>query len=826
MGTVLSRRLCEVLGVAFFGLALLWVISLASYSATDPVVFFSTAAGRPGNFGGRVGALLAELAFQVLGYGAYLLPAALIVVGWHYFWVRALAAPWTKLAGGIVLFSAAGAVLAIAFGRLPIGGKAFPAGGALGAGVAGLLTEELNRSGALVLVLTALFLSLLMVTQLSFGTLAAAAAGIVRRAATERIAAVGAWREERRRDKQRQDVIRKHLDKGTSPETVEKAVTKGDAARAADAKRPSLAMLTANGRAATTGKAAATVAGMDDDEGDDLAVRAPAARAEATASAKPAAKAAAPPIAPSMTPQPPPKPREAARIAAPALPLSDAEPMKAPAERRKGDYTLPPLALLDAARAERKVDERLLMDAARHLEDKCREFSVEGSVTQIHPGPVVTTFELKPDAGVKYSKITGLSDDLSLAMKAESVLIDRIPGKSTVGIQIPNADREQISLREMLESESYQNAGSKLMMALGKTIHGEPYFADLATMPHLLIAGSTGTGKSVGLNSMLTSILYRATPDDVRLIMIDPKRLELGMYADIPHLLTPVVVDPKLAANALKWAVGEMEHRYKTMASEHVRNIEQYNRNMRIKIQGNEMLDNGEPPRTLPFIVVVIDELADLMMVAGHEVEESICRLAQMARAVGIHLILATQRPSVDVITGLIKANLPARISFRVSSKTDSRTILDANGADKLLGKGDMLFLPPSSHRLLRLHGAYISEQESARLASFLRKQGRPTYNIAITDDEKSVTSIEFDRDELYDEASRIVVTSRQASISFLQRRLRVGFSRAARLVDMMEADGLVSSGAGGKAREVLVPATYFDEVDNRYGKDDTVATP
>ena len=815
MGTVLSRRLCEVLGVAFFGLALLWVISLASYSAQDPVLFFSTAAGRPGNFGGRVGALLAELAFQVLGYGAYLLPAALVVVGWHYFWVRALTAPWTKFAGGVVLFAAGGAALAITFGRLPIGGKPFPAGGALGAGLAGLLTDQLNRSGALVLVLTALFLSLLMVTQLSFGAVAGAIGGYARRAVTDRISAFGAWREERRRDKQRQDVIRKHLEKGTSPETVEKAVIKADAARA-DGKRPSLAMPAATGKAS-----AAKGADLDDDD-DDVADRAPAARAEAAAPGKPAVKAT-PPMAPSVTPQPPPRPREAARIAAPSLPLTDAEPMKAPAERRKGDYTLPPLALLDAARAERKVDERLLMDAARHLEDKCREFSVEGSVVQIHPGPVVTTFELKPDAGVKYSKITGLSDDLSLAMKAESVLIDRIPGKSTVGIQIPNADREQISLREMLESEAYQNAGSKLMMALGKSIHGEPFFADLATMPHLLIAGSTGTGKSVGLNSMLTSILYRATPEDVRLIMIDPKRLELGMYADIPHLLTPVVVDPKLAANALKWAVGEMEHRYKTMAAEHVRNIEQYNRNMRIKIQGGEMLDSGEPPKTLPFIIVVIDELADLMMVAGHEVEESICRLAQMARAVGIHLILATQRPSVDVITGLIKANLPARISFRVSSKTDSRTILDANGADKLLGKGDMLFLPPSSHRLLRLHGAYISEQESARLASFLRKQGRPTYDVSITDDEKSVSSIEFDRDELYDEASRIVVTSRQASISFLQRRLRVGFSRAARLVDMMEADGLVSSGAGGKARDVLVPATYFDEVDNKW--DNSVAT-
>ena len=399
---------------------------------------------------------------------------------------------------------------------------------------------------------------------------------------------------------------------------------------------------------------------------------------------------------------------------------------------------LPPPSLLDPAKAERKVDERELMDSARHLEEKCREFSVEGAVVQIHPGPVVTTFEFKPDAGVKYSKVTGLADDLCLAMQAESVLIDRIPGKSTVGIQIPNPNREAISLRELLESEAYQHSTSKLTIALGKTIHGEPFMADLATMPHLLIAGSTGTGKSVGLNAMLTSILYRATPDDVRLIMIDPKRLELGMYEDIPHLLTPVVVDPKKAANALRWAVREMEERYKHLATFGVRNIEQYNRNVRQMIEHKEIEDGEETPRLLPFIVVVVDELADLMMVAGNEVEESICRLAQMARAVGIHLILATQRPSVDVITGLIKANLPARISFRVSSKIDSRTILDGNGAEQLLGKGDMLFMPPATSRVVRLHGPYISEQESARLASFLRKQGRPAYDEAITADDKA----------------------------------------------------------------------------------------
>ena len=345
---------------------------------------------------------------------------------------------------------------------------------------------------------------------------------------------------------------------------------------------------------------------------------------------------------------------------------------------------------------------------------------------------------------MKYSKITGLADDLCLAMQAESVLIDRIPGKSTVGIQIPNPNREQISLRELLESEAYTRSASKLTMALGKTIHGEPFVSDLATMPHLLIAGSTGAGKSVSVNAMLTSILFRATPDDVRFIMIDPKRLELGMYEDIPHLLTPVVVDPKLAANALRWAVREMEERYKTLAAvrrpQH-RSVQPQHPRDAGREEGEPLIDdNGNEVKPLPFIVVLIDELADLMMVAGNEVEESIARLAQMARAVGIHLILATQRPSVDVITGLIKANLPARISFRVSSKIDSRTILDGNGAEQLLGKGDMLYLPPASSRFVRLHGPYISEQESARLASFLRKQGKPTYNTSITDEEKSRT--------------------------------------------------------------------------------------
>jgi S-DNA-T family DNA segregation ATPase FtsK/SpoIIIE len=764
-----------------FGLALIWVVALASYAPSDPVWFFNAGPEiAPANFAGRVGAFLSELSIQMLGYASYLVPALLGVLGWHYFWCRDFDAPFTKAVGGALLFGCVSAFLSLSFGTLDVAGKSFRAGGYVGEWVASGLAEYLNRTGSIILILTLLFLAILLATQFSLGRAAGIVARIARARAVAIAQAVRARREERARERQRQEVIRKHAEKVRQ--------TSGPAVRPAEA-RP----------ASPPDKAAA-------------------ARSEALP--KPP-----PPIRRT------PAPGRGESPAAPSLPLPDLEPAisaressdsgrervsKAPAERRKGAYTLPPVALLDAARGAVKIDERELMDSARLLEDKCREFAVEGTVVQIHPGPVVTTYEFKPDAGVKYNKITGLADDLCLAMQAESVLIERIPGKSTVGIQIPNAHRETIALRELLESETYRRSNSKLSVALGKTIHGEPFVSDLSAMPHLLIAGSTGAGKSVSVNGMLTSILFRATPEDVRLILVDPKRLELGMYEDIPHLMTPVVVDPKQAANALRWAVREMEERYKRLASHGVRNIDQFNRNVQAALQENKEAvdDAGEPIKPLPFIVVVIDELADLMMVAGNEVEESIARLAQMARAVGIHLILATQRPSVDVITGLIKANLPARISFRVSSKIDSRTILDSNGAEQLLGRGDMLYLPPASSRMIRLHGPYISEQETARLASFLRKQGKPEYDESITADEKQAEAIEFEKDDLYDEAARIVVSSGQASISYLQRRLRIGFSRAARLVDMMEAEGLVSPAAGGKPREVLVKKEYFDEVD------------
>jgi S-DNA-T family DNA segregation ATPase FtsK/SpoIIIE len=782
--STLSRRVSEVVGVALFAAALIWLIALASYDPRDPAWFFTAGDGElPNNFAGRVGAFLAELSFQLFGYASYLLPAVGAVAGWRYFWCQPVEAVYTKLTGVGLFFACTSALLGLALGSVQVGTRPFRAGGYAGDVIAGVLRESLNRTGSVIVLLALLFLAVVLATQVSFGKLFQGGVDSLTAFGGRGAAAVRAWLDERRRTRERQQVLAKHAQKGAEGARPDARPGKADLVRAR-IKTP----------------AEPTV--------DDAPLPMPHAPARA-------ARGDDGPAEPATRPGPPVVARRPAPPVTPPLPLPEPEPVRAPAERRNGAYTLPPLALLDAPKAERKVDERELMDAARLLEEKCREFAVEGAVAQIHPGPVVTTFEFKPDAGVKYSKITGLADDLCLAMQAESVLIERVAGKSTVGIQIPNPNREAIALRELLETDTFNRSASKLTLALGKTIHGEPFVYDLATMPHLLIAGSTGTGKSVGLNSMLTSILYRATPDDVRLIMIDPKRLELGMYEDIPHLLTPVVVDPKKAANALRWAVREMEERYKHLAQFGVRNIEQYNRNVRQMVERGEVPEGGEAPRPLPFIIVVVDELADLMMVAGNEVEESICRLAQMARAVGIHLILATQRPSVDVITGLIKANLPARISFRVSSKIDSRTILDSNGAEQLLGKGDMLFLPPASSRFIRLHGPYISEQESARLASYLRKQGRPNYDQTITEEEKSERAgIEFEKDDLYDEAARLVVQSGQVSISSLQRKLRIGFSRAARLVDIMEAEGIVSPAAGSKPREVLVGRDYFDEVD------------
>ncbi|HVS16029.1 MAG TPA: DNA translocase FtsK, partial [Thermoanaerobaculia bacterium] len=490
---------------------------------------------------------------------------------------------------------------------------------------------------------------------------------------------------------------------------------------------------------------------------------------------------------------------------------------------------LPPLNLLNLEQESRAISEDELVRLGDLIRDRCAEFGVVGAVEAITPGPVITVYEFQPAPGVKVSQIVNLQDDLALSLKAEAIRIERMPGRSTLGIEVPNTRRSVIRLGPLLGAEAFRKSPSPLTMAIGRTLHGEPYFGDLATMPHLLVAGATGAGKSVGLQSMITSILYKATREQVQFIFIDPKRIELGVYKDIPHLKTEVVVEPKKAANALRWAVSEMERRYKLLAEVHVRSIDYYNRAIQDpEVQKRLSLrdDEGDAEmfaadlQPLPYYVVIIDELADLMMISSAEVEQSIARLAQMARAVGIHLIVATQRPSVDVLTGTIKANFPCRLSFATATRHDSRTILDQVGAEKLLGKGDMLFLPPGSSRPIRLHGAYVSEQETAALIRWLKKQGRPELDLDVLKApvEERIAGGDGSEggDELFDEAARLVVSEGMGSASFLQRRMRVGFSRAARLIDMLEQDGILGPPQGSKPREVLVKPDYFDEVNGR----------
>ncbi len=484
-------------------------------------------------------------------------------------------------------------------------------------------------------------------------------------------------------------------------------------------------------------------------------------------------------------------------------------------------YMLPDTKLLTESKTMFSHNEAELRGIGTLLEQKTAEFNVPGKVVHIAPGPVVTTFEFKPDAGVKYSRVTGLVDDLCLALKAPSIRIDRIPGKAYVGIEVPNQKRETIYLREVIESAKFKDSGSLLTLGLGKTIDGAKYVADLGKMPHLLIAGATGAGKSVGINTLVMSILYKARPDEVKFIMVDPKQVELGLYADIPHLATPIITDPKRAATALRWAVVEMEKRYKDLAKASVRNIAGYNEKIGGFITEERLDDNGDAYRKLPYIVIIIDELADLMMVSGKEVEESITRLAQMARAVGIHLILATQRPSVDVITGIIKANMPTRIAFRVSSKVDSRTIIDGNGAESLLGQGDMLFLPPGQSNVIRVHGAFVDEEEINGVVDFVKSQGRPEYDTTITKTEEELDDsgdLPGRRDPLFMDALKCVVQAKRGSTSLLQRHLRIGYGRAAAILDAMVREGYIGDMDGSSRARPVLPKAYEDLQDVNEG--------
>jgi S-DNA-T family DNA segregation ATPase FtsK/SpoIIIE len=785
-----STRLAEFFGLISFALALLVLISLATYRPTDPAPFFKAGAVGPArNFIGPVGAFVAELLVpQLFGMAAMLLPLVLGVTGWKLFWCRPIDAPYTKVSGLFLLLLSLTAFLALAFSTVTIEGEAVRAGGAVGALLSAMLEGTFGRTGAFIVLGTALFVSVILSTQFSFAAFLKAVGEVVGKRAQSLRTAWAHFRETRRKEKMRQEVIKKHSQKDKDP-----------AADALPRARKGRAVPAADDEEEDDGLGAGDdLAGGDL---DDFPLQA------STLRGAPAAKVL-PPVA---------------QKALPGFPEEDDEMAAEPRRKKRtptpasksGAYTLPPTTLLAELETSGRADRSRLFERAKILQSKAAEFGVLGSVTEIHPGPVVTTYEFKPDAGIKYSKVVGLADDLALAMEAESIRIDRMSGRGTVGIEIPNEVRETISLREILESDPFRKAPSRLTMALGKTVSGETYVTDLATMPHLLIAGATGQGKSVGLNCMISSILYKATPDEVRLILVDPKRLELGVYEDIPHLLTPVVTDPKVAANVLKWTVGEMEKRIRKLASEGVRNIEQYNNIIRAE-KATPPAPGEDPLKPLHYIVVIIDELADLMMVSSHEVEESITRLAQMARAVGIHLILATQRPSVDVLTGLIKANFPSRISFKVSARVDSRTILDSIGAEHLLGRGDMLFVPPGSGRLTRIHGAYVTETEIAGLTEFLRTTGRPSYDETVGKPERSTEAADVeDRDELFDEAVRFCVQSKQASTSMLQRRFRIGFSRAGRLIDVMEQDGIIGPAEGSKSREILVASDYYETVDN-----------
>jgi len=761
-----NRRFNELIGFLGITLAILLALALLSYSPRD--ASFNVSAQTPEahpaqNWIGPAGAYAADFLFQVLGYAAFLLPMGTFALGVRWFRSRPFDSVLAGLIGYALLLVSLPALLNL--WRIPDVREAIPPGGFLGELISSELQQAFNSVGAHVVALASLVAALFLTTPFSFtGTHALLRRPVSKLDPIGRIKSRwSAWREKRELERLRKRVEANKVS-GRPPVS----------AQMPGAKERNI--VAAQKELADT---------VEDDE-ETAVVRNVLVIPDAAAPAK---KSAGEP-----------------RIA-----------------RGATGFRLPSPSLLRMAERSERVQEDELTECARAIEEKCREFDVGGHVTQINPGPVVTTYEFKPEAGIKYSRITGLADDLCLALRAESILIERIPGKSTVGIEVPNHRRQTITLREVIESPDFVNSPSKMTLSLGKDLIGRVRVSDLAQMPHLLIAGSTGTGKSVFLNSLIVSMLYKATPEELKLVMVDPKRLELGLYEDIPHLLAPVVTDPKVASNVLRNATREMERRLKLLAHRGVRNIDQYNRTF-AKGQSLSLFEDLEEQehRPLPLIVIVIDELADLMMVDTTNVEESITRLAQMARAVGIHLILATQRPSVDVITGLIKANFPARISFRVASKVDSRTILDANGAESLLGRGDMLYLPAGSSRLHRIHGPLVTEDEIVALCDFWRSQAKAVYNQKLLETPKEEANPEASGeggddavdDELYQEAVRVVCEMGRASTSTLQRRLRIGYGRAARLIDIMEKDGIVGPAEGTKPREVLKKKEWMREFD------------
>ena len=728
------------------------LIALLSYNSGDPS--FNTYSNGPSvrNLGGKVGAYLADLLLQLFGLASCSIPVAFLFVSYRLLRFKDLKWRTYKGVAFLVLLVTLSSLFAFNIETTSFLGREVQTGGLVGSWTATLLKTLLGIPGALLFLLPVLAMSVMILSRFSFVLFAGWGIASLR----------SRWANYR----EKQALNRQLRDRN-----------------------------------------------------------------------EPGVEKPAPQIRPAAVTIPPPAPvlkKEKKRDEAKAAPVQESFEFA----RAEGPYRTPPLSLLDTPpETRRHVDREVLAMNARLLEKKLRDFSVEGEVVEICPGPVITMYEYAPGPGIKVNRIASLSDDLSMALQALSIrIVAPIPGKGVVGIEIPNREREMVFLREIFGAEEFHRGKMKLPMALGKDIAGMPVVTDLARMPHLLVAGATGSGKSVSINTMILSLLYTATPQDVRIIMVDPKMLELSIYEGIPHLLLPVVTNPKKASLALKWAVREMERRYRLMSDKGVRNIDSYNRKLEKEGQDGaeaegevllteEVVDRAaesegveiQPPLQpeeelehghLPYIVIVVDELADLMMVAGREVEESIARLAQMARAAGIHLILATQRPSVDVITGLIKANFPARISFQVSSKIDSRTILDCNGAENLLGAGDMLFLPPGTAKLQRIHGAFVSDAEVQRVVDFLKKQAKPVYEKAILEMKETADNEDEGEpiDERYDDAVALVAETRQASISMIQRRLRIGYNRAARIIEQMEQEGIVGPSDGtSRPREVFI---------------------
>ncbi len=794
------KRLNEAVGILLFLFGLAVSLSLLSYSAADPSWDTATGSIHIHNLLGISGAKWADLLLQIFGISVFLLPIHIWALGWK--WVRssAIESPWFRVSGTLALWFC----ISTACGLLPrnwlIGGAIRPSG------IAGMITAEFllarfDLAGSAIITVAAGILALYFASTFEVSTLMRWLRGPLAR-----------WRSLRARWKASRQAKRQAAIGKAMARAAERTARRN--AQQPQSAKPQRTRVAAVDTQAVSAAEAPIPSPADNEPPFDVADDESNGQAEFEIPIRTLD------YQPIVRQGPLPTEEEPLSVAAEPVPETPVRP------KRKQVYRLPSPALLNEVPPGSGYDGQELKEIASRIKSKLEEFNVRGSVVQINPGPVVTTFEYKPDAGVKYSRITTLTEDLCLGLQAESVLIERLPGKPTVGIEVPNSRRELISLRAILESDEFHDSPSKMTIALGKDVNGRIKVASLETMPHLLIAGSTGSGKSVMLNAMIMSFLYKATPDEVRMIMVDPKRVELGIYEGIPHLLTPVITEPKKATNALRNAVLEMERRLKLLASHGVRNIDQYNRKVaQLRKESRGLFDEQEQEdelEHLPYVLILIDELADLMMLERANVEECITRLAQMARAVGMHLVLATQRPSVDVITGLIKANFPSRISFRVATRVDSRTVLDSMGAEHLLGKGDMLFLPPGSSRLTRVHGAFVTEAETNRVVDFWKDQDAPEYDESFLltppseEDAEDAEVFEGEQDPMYEDAVRVVLEQGKASTSTLQRRLRLGYGRAARILDMMQREGIIGPPDGSKPREVLKRPDWLTEIDHQ----------